>query len=262
MKTTVRLTESAIMLAAAFVLSLIPVVNMPFGGSVTLCSMLPILLIAYRHGTKWGLLTGFAGSLLQLLMGLNNLSYATSWYAVMAIILLDYVVAFTALGLGGVFRKAPVSQTARVIGGVILCCFIRYLCHFASGMTVWRDLSAPIDQALIYSLSYNAAYMVPETIITVAAAAALSLALDLQSARPRPAPKTAGRPAVLIALLIAVVAGAVSAVTLFSAVQTETGFDMSAATATHWIAVIAAAIIAAAAGALALIFARKSVSDR
>lgn len=258
MKTTVRLTESAVMLAASFVLSLIPVVNMPFGGSVTLCSMLPVLLIAYRHGTSWGLLTGFAGSLLQLLMGLNNLSYATSWYAVVAIILLDYVIAFTALGLGGVFRKTHLSQTAKVLAGVLLCCCIRYACHFVSGMTVWRDLSAPLTDALIYSLSYNAAYMVPETIITVAAAAALSLSLDLQSPRPRSAPKTQGRPAVLISLLVAVVAGAVSAVTLFAAVQTEEGFNMAAATPTHWIAVAAAALIAVAAGVIATIVSKRT----
>ncbi len=257
MKTTVRLTESAVMLAASFVLSLIPVVNMPFGGSVTLCSMLPVLLIAYRHGTKWGLLTGLAASLLQLLMGLNNLSYATSWVAVVAIILLDYVIAFTAMGLAGVFRRTRFSQTSKLLLGIVLCCFIRYACHFISGVTVWRDLSAPIGQAIVYSLSYNAAYMIPETIVTAAAGAALSLALDLQSPRPRSAPQTKGRPAALCALLVAVVAAAVSAVTLFAAVQTEDGFDMSAATATHWIAVAAAAVIAVVAGIIAAVLSKK-----
>ena len=107
MKTTVRLTESALMLAASFVLSLIPVVNMPFGGTVTLASMLPLVLIAYRHGTVWGLLTGFAGSLLQLLMGLNNLSYATSAAAAAAIVVapIFYTGLRPALERAGILKK-------------------------------------------------------------------------------------------------------------------------------------------------------------
>ena len=198
MKTTVRLTESAVMLAAAFVLSLIPVVQMPFGGDVTLASMLPILIIAYRHGTPWGLLVGFAGSLLQLLTGLDNLSYATSAWAAIAIIMLDYAVAFTVLGLGGVFRRFTRTQSSALVSGAVLCCVLRYVCHVISGCTVWAGVSIPDTQGLLYSLSYNAAYMVPETIITVAAALALSVSLDLTGDQPRRSSSGKGKPAVLI----------------------------------------------------------------
>ncbi len=257
MKTTVRLAESAVMLAAAFVLSFIPVVNMPFGGSVTLCSMLPVILIAYRHGAKWGLLTGFAGSLLQLLMGLNNLSYATSWVAAVAIILLDYVLAFTALGLGGAFRRTKLDQTASLMAGILLCCGIRFVCHFLSGVTVWRDISIPADQAILYSLSYNAAYMVPETILTLAAGAALSLSLDLRSPRPRAAAKTKGRPAVLIALLTTVIATTFSAVTLFAAIQTEDGFSLTATTPMQWLLIGIGALVAALSAAFAVVMNKK-----
>ena len=69
---SIRLTESTIMLAFATVLSLIKIVDMPFGGSVTACSMLPILIIAYRYGTKWGLFTAFVYSVLQLILGVSN----------------------------------------------------------------------------------------------------------------------------------------------------------------------------------------------
>lgn len=230
MKTTVRLTESALMLAASFVLSLIPVVNMPFGGSVTLASMLPLVLIAYRHGTVWGLLTGFAGSLLQLMMGLNNLSYATSAAAAVAIVMLDYLVAFTVLGLGGLFSKSGTTQTTALTYGILLCCVLRYLCHVISGCTVWAGVSIPDTQGLLYSLSYNAAYMVPETIITVAAGIALSKSLDFTSEKLRPAPKAKGRPLALVLMLVCVVATAVAAVLLFGAFQTEDGFAITAVT--------------------------------
>uniref|UniRef100_UPI00398A3D32 energy-coupled thiamine transporter ThiT n=1 Tax=Caproicibacter sp. TaxID=2814884 RepID=UPI00398A3D32 len=65
-----RLVESAIMLGLATVLSLIKLYQMPLGGSVTLCSMLPILLIGYKYGVKWGLLTGFTYGVIQLLLDL------------------------------------------------------------------------------------------------------------------------------------------------------------------------------------------------
>ena len=72
---------------------------MPYGGAVTAASMLPIIIAGYRHGLKWGLITSFTYSILQLLTGLSNVSYATSTTAMIAIILLDYIVAFTVLGL-------------------------------------------------------------------------------------------------------------------------------------------------------------------
>ena len=92
-----RLTESAVMIALGTVLSLIAVVRMPFGGTVTACSMLPVILVAYRHGTVWGLGTGFAFSLVQMLLGMDNIAWATSWIAGVAIIALDYLLAFTSL---------------------------------------------------------------------------------------------------------------------------------------------------------------------
>lgn len=77
----------------AFVLSFIKIIDMPYGGAVTAASMLPIIIAGYRHGLKWGLITSFTYSILQLLTGLSNVSYATSTTAMIAIILLDYIVA-------------------------------------------------------------------------------------------------------------------------------------------------------------------------
>ena len=72
---SIRLTESAIMLAFATVLSLVKIVDLPYGGSITACSMLPILLIAYRYGTAWGLFTAAAFSLLQIVTGMSSFTY-------------------------------------------------------------------------------------------------------------------------------------------------------------------------------------------
>ncbi len=175
-----RLTESALMLAIAAVLSVIKLVDMPYGGSVTACSMLPLLVIAYRYGTRHGLFTAFTYGLIQLLLGLDNFSYATSFGAVAAIAVFDYLLAFLALGLGGMFRKKLPQGMALGIAAVITG-ILRYLCHVISGCTVWAGLSVPTAEALIFSLSYNATYMIPEIIILTLGTVYVSRLLSLES---------------------------------------------------------------------------------
>ena len=172
------LTESAVMIALGTILSMITVVKLPFGGTVTACSMLPVILIAYRHGAAWGLGSGAAFALLQMLLGMNNIAYATSWAAGVAIVLLDYLLAFSCLGLAGIFRRRVRSQAAALTLGTLFCCLLRYVCHVIAGCTVWAGVSIPSADGIWYSLGYNAAYMVPETIITVAGAFYLAQVLD------------------------------------------------------------------------------------
>ena len=105
-----RLTESAILLAIGMVLSFLQFSGpWALGGSITFCSMLPIVLLANRYGTKWGLVSAFAFSLLQLVTGLKNVQYAPDALTAVAIILLDYVVAFTALGLSAILTRRSSS---------------------------------------------------------------------------------------------------------------------------------------------------------
>lgn len=176
-----RMTESAIMVALATVLSEIQIVNMPFGGSVTAFSMLPVIIIAYRYGTRWGLFTGGIYGLFQMLLGMNNLRYGTSFWALLCIILFDYIVAFGVLGLGGVFRKKIPNQGIALAAGGLLASVLRYLCHFISGWAVWGVWAPEGMPAWQYSLGYNATYMVPEAIVTIAGALLISLFLDFTS---------------------------------------------------------------------------------
>lgn len=172
------LTESAVMIAFATVLSIVKIVDMPYGGSVTACSMLPLLIIAYRYGTKWGLLTSFTYGVIQMFLGMDNLSYATSFWAAIAIILLDYFVAFVVLGLGGIFRKITKTQGQALCVASVVTGFLRYLCHTISGCTVWAGMALPTKEAMIYSLSYNLTYMLPEIIVLATGAVLVSRLLD------------------------------------------------------------------------------------
>ncbi len=175
-----RLAESALMLALSTILAELAVFSLPFGGSVTLFSQVPVILIGYRYGVKWGLTTGLAMSIIQLIFGIQNFSYVSGMTAFLILSLCDYLIAFSALGLGGMFKgKIKNDVLAISLGGVVVT-VIRFICHFISGATIWKEYAegAPV---LEYSFTYNASYMLPELIITVVGLVILAGIFDLNS---------------------------------------------------------------------------------
>jgi thiamine transporter len=175
-----RLAESALMLALSTILAELAVFSLPFGGSVTLFSQVPVILVSYRYGVKWGLTTGLAMSIIQLIFGIQNFSYVSGMAAFLILALCDYLIAFSALGLGGMFKgKIKNDILAISLGGVVVT-VIRFICHFISGATIWKEYAegAPV---LEYSFTYNASYMLPELIITVVGLVILSGIFDLNS---------------------------------------------------------------------------------
>ena len=175
-----RLAESALMLALATILSELAVFSLPFGGSVTLFSQVPVILISYRYGVKWGLTTGLALSIIQLLFGIQNFSYVSGISAFMILAFCDYIIAFSALGLGGMFKYKIKNEVLAISLGGVLVSVIRFICHFISGATIWKEYAegAPV---LEYSFNYNASYMLPELIITVVGLVILAGIFDLNS---------------------------------------------------------------------------------
>ena len=179
------LAEGGVMLALATVLSMFKLADLPYGGSVTPASLLPVMLLSYRHGTKTGVLCALCYGVIQQLLGLNTLSYFSAWYSIVAIILLDYILAFAAAGLGGLYRGKFKSEALALSLGGLTVCLVRYLCHVVSGATVWAGMSIPTGGALIYSFIYNATYMLPEAIILVLACYYLGNSLDFREQIPR-----------------------------------------------------------------------------
>lgn len=232
-KTSVTLVECAILIAMAFVLGFIKIIDMPYGGSVTAASMVPIIIAGYRHGLKWGLITGFAFSLLQLLTGLESVSYATSSTAAVAIIMLDYIVAFTVLGLLGIFKRNR-HQTGVLISGAFVVCFLRFICHVITGCTVWAGVSIPTADGAVYSIVYNASYMIPETVVTLYVIALLSNAVDLRLDRPVTKKKSKKVMAVLNGVLVFGIAILIDFLYLFRQIQTSEGFDITRIANADW----------------------------
>lgn len=167
---TFQMVFSAVMVALATVLSVIPVVQLPFGGSVTLFSQVPILAVSWILGVPWGLASGLAYAILQILVGgIGNFSYVQGILAYIILVFADYLVPFTFLGFGGMFKRVIKNPYVAASVGTLLVCFVRFISHFISGATIWTEYApdTAVKAVLAYSASYNASYMVPETIISI-----------------------------------------------------------------------------------------------
>ncbi len=145
-----KLTESAMMIALATILSFFKLASLPYGGSITVASLLPIIIIAVRYGVPWGIFTGIVHGSLQLVIDPASLSYFSNGFSIAAVIILDYILAFGLVGLSGVVRKIK-RPTISLAAGAIMAGAARYLCHVISGFTVWAGFSIPTKAALLYS---------------------------------------------------------------------------------------------------------------
>lgn len=171
------LVEGAAMVALATVLSYIRIFRLPWGGSITLLSMLPIVLFSIRRGLGAGLTVSFVFSLVQFTQGIVDglFGWGLTPGMLVACILFDYILAFTVLGLAGVFRKKGIAGW---ISGISLAVVLRFVCHFLSGVIVWKSFGElwngfSTDSTVLYSLLYNGSYMLPELIFTLIGAIAL-----------------------------------------------------------------------------------------
>ena len=172
------LCEGAIMVALASILSLIKLFpNLPNGGSITF-AMFPICLYAVRWGLGKGLLSGLVFGVMQLLI---DGAYAWGWQSM----LLDYLVAFTPLGLAGLFK----GKAWGIFPGTVLGCLGRFIVHHISGVTIYRIIEptnlpgfGTFDNAHLYSLVYNGSYMLPNMLLALLLAAVLYVPMKRQFA--------------------------------------------------------------------------------
>ena len=195
---TRRLTESAMLLAIAIVLEVISklfIPELPFGGQITIVSMLPVVLISYRHGMKWGFVAAFTYALLEMAIGMKTVSAAflpgyfgdgTMIFKALLMCLLDYLLAYTMLGLGGLFRNRIKKPGVGLLCGSLVALSARFLCHILSGYILFAGWAewfftqdgfpawgaslvsslSPTALGWVYSIVYNGMYMVPEILLT------------------------------------------------------------------------------------------------
>lgn len=196
------LVESAVMIALAAVLELVAkmiIPEMPFGGQVTIVSMLPVVLVGWKYGIGNGLITGFVYSLVQMALGVKTISglimpasedYLGSIGNVILMFIFDYIVAFTVLGLGAMYKEKIKNNSFSLALGAFTALSLRYISHIISGYILygaWAEWFFTQDGfyswgqtimntftgdalSLVYSIIYNGFYMIPEIIITTVVA--------------------------------------------------------------------------------------------
>lgn len=202
-----KLTTCAILIPIAVLLSFITLFHSPLGGSLTLFSMLPIIMIGYLYGVKWGCGSAFVYSILQIAVSPSTVSALflpgeaqEVWWRAILICLLDYILAYTVLGLSALVRSKNHPTRSLVVGSIVAI-GLRYLIHLISGAIfygAWAEWyfanfgnaisktnpsaflssigSAVLNSiggtslSIVYSAIYNGIYLIPEIILTAIAA--------------------------------------------------------------------------------------------
>ena len=154
------LTEGAIFIALAEILSFLPFYKLPWGGSIDL-AMLPVIVACVRWGFGPGMLVSIAHAVLQTLF---EGGIAIGWQSIVG----DFLLAYTVLGVAGLFR-------GRFVPATIVACTLRFLVHYVVGATIWAEympdtfFGMTMTTPWFYSALYNGAYMLPSTLLVLIA---------------------------------------------------------------------------------------------
>lgn len=200
---TKKIVTTGVLIALGTILSMIKVYDLPYGGSITLFGMVPIVILGYKYGVKHGILSGVIFSVLQAILGATMSQAFAGMYdkespvkSVVNIVLMafiDYLVAFTVLGLSGMFKNKIKNHYASILVGSGVVVLLRLVAHFLSGWILWgsyaewfftdvmtnslgKNILATFSGqglAVVYSLVYNASYMLPELLVTLVGVAAI-----------------------------------------------------------------------------------------
>ena len=153
------LTEGAIMIAVAEILSFLPLYKLPWGGSIDF-AMLPIILFCVRWGFGPGMIVSCAHAILQTLF---EGGIAIGWQSIIG----DFLLAYAVLGVAGLFK-------GRFRLAATVSCAARFLVHYVVGATIWAEympeqfFGMTMTTPWFYSALYNGAYMLPDLVLTVA----------------------------------------------------------------------------------------------
>jgi len=178
---TKRVAVSAIMIALGTILSIIPLgFRLPFGGQLTPMSMAPVMLICYIYGVRWGFLCSTAYGTIQAIIGVGEGIFAAqSWWKIILIALLDYVLAYASMSLAGAFKNLIKKPRISIAAGAFTGGMARLACHFLSGILIWGSYAQSTLESVsfgqkiletfsgaelvaVYSILYNGSFLIPD----------------------------------------------------------------------------------------------------
>lgn len=174
MSKTAILVESALMVALSFVLSFIPFFQMPWGGSITCFSTLPIVVLSLRHNAKWGVAAASVYGVLQMFQGMKSVTAAGTAVAMVMCALLDYILAYACVGFTGVISRRFKHAALGLAVGVTATGLMRLVCSFLSGIFIWGAYAPEGTPVWLYSLTYNMGWCLPDVAIVLVASLLLS----------------------------------------------------------------------------------------
>lgn len=194
---TKKIATIGLLIALGVILTFIKIYQLPYGGAITLAGMVPVVILGYKYGVKWGLFAGLIFSIIQMILGATMSQAFAGMYdpehvgasvgKIIAMAFLDYIVAFSMVGVSGLFKGKIKNDTLAIALGGGTAVFLRFVAHFLSGVILWGSYAewfftevmvndtgksilanySGIKLAAIYSLIYNGSFMFPEIIITV-----------------------------------------------------------------------------------------------
>lgn len=169
---TRRLVESAILIAIGFILSFIKLNFIPTA-SISLLSMLPIIILAYKYGTSWGMLCGFVHGLLQMVEGGIDTPPTEDFWGYLLVVMLDYVFAFTFIGLAGLARNMFTNPSLAISACCVVGIFARFIISYFSGVIIWGVYAPEGQSPELYSLIVNGTKFGVEGVLTIVVGAIL-----------------------------------------------------------------------------------------
>ena len=176
---TKMLVEGGLVIAMAQILSMYVIYQMPQGGAVKAANLVPLLIYAYRWGGRAGILTGIAYGIVHFLLGFKFSIHYMS-------IVVDYILAYGAIGIAGFFGG---SGTVKAFFGAIYAILTRFAMSAISGVVVFGSYAPEGTSPWIYSLTYNATYMLPDMVINLVVLALLYVPVMRGLGRVKPAHK-------------------------------------------------------------------------
>ena len=172
-----RLTWTSLLISMSLILSRIEIsVFFPTGGSVTLFSVVPLIMLSFKYGYKWGVVSGGTFGLIHLLT--TNLKFqGLNIFSIVCSVILDYILSYAVIGLASIFKfenqkkfkdvKKIKNTKKSLVFGTIFSFFLKFLIHLISGLIVFCPVLKSFLKTILYDIIYNMSYIIPEMLLAL-----------------------------------------------------------------------------------------------
>lgn len=153
-------------MALCLIITLFPIFRLPFGGSVTIGKLLPLIFFTYFYGLKSGIFAGTIFSVFQIMISFH-VPPAKTVFSFICVVLLDYMIPYLIIGFTAIFKNIFRNIKKCFSVSIVFSYFVRFLCGVFSGILIWREYIPKEYNIWVYSVVYNLIYILPEMLIAL-----------------------------------------------------------------------------------------------